>query len=212
MDAGLGLVIAFALVVGATLAFAASAVRAASPRAFTPFIVATVVWLGVLAVLASRGMFDDLPPPVAGVPVFAVIVVAQIVPSGRRFCDRLPLVTLTYLHLVRAGVEFCLFGLAMDHMLPVELTFAGGNFDIAVGFTAPLFGNLGFPGGRPARGPLIIWNLVALGFLVHIVGQVVGVHPHVIFEWPWIWLPGFVVPIVAGAHVITLRRLIAPNP
>ncbi|HET9989771.1 MAG TPA: hypothetical protein VFQ65_14665 [Kofleriaceae bacterium] len=208
-DAGLGLVIGFVLVVVATLAFVGSAVRSASPRAVVPIVLAACAWLGVLAVLALRGVFDHLPPPAAGAPLLVVIVVAQLVPAGRRFCDRLPLVTLTYLHLVRAGVEFCLFGLAMDHLLPTEMTFAGSNFDIAVGFTAPVFGNLGFPGGAPARGPLVIWNLIALGLLAHVVGQAALAHPHVILEWPWIWLPGFVVPIVAGAHLITLRRLIS---
>lgn len=209
MDAGLPLVIGFALVVAATLAFAASAVRAASPRALAPFVVVACAWLAALAVLAWRGVFDQLPPPAAGVPLLAVMVVAQIVPAARRFCDRLPIPTLTYLHVVRSGVEFCLFGLAMAHLVPSALTFAGSNYDIVVGFTAPLFGNLGFPGGRPARGPLIIWNLVALGFLVHVVVQVASAQPHVILTWPWIWLPGFVVPVVVGAHLITLRRLVA---
>ena len=209
MDAGLGLVIGFALVVAATLAFVASAVRAASPRAVVPVVVAACVWLGALTVLAWRGTFDHLPPPAAGVPLLALIVVAQLVPATRRFCDRLPLATLTYLHLVRAGVEFCLFGLAMDHLVPSEMTFAGRNFDIAIAFTAPLFGNLGFPDGRPARGPLIIWNLIALGMLGHVVGQAMLAQPHALATWPWVWLPGFIVPIVAGAHVISLRRLIS---
>lgn len=209
MDAGILLVICFVLVVAATLGFVASAVRAGSPRAVVPVVVVAGAWLGALPVLAWRGVFDHLPPPAAGVPLLAVIVLAQIVPAARRFCDRLPIPTLTYLHVVRAGVELCLFGLAMSHLLPAALTFAGGNYDIVVGFTAPLFGNLGFPGGRPARGPLIIWNLVALGFLVHVVVQVASAQPHVILTWPWIWLPGFVVPVVVGAHLITLRRLVA---
>ncbi|MEP6866520.1 MAG: hypothetical protein ABJE66_38240 [Deltaproteobacteria bacterium] len=209
MDAGIPLVVGFVLVVVATLGFAASAVRAASPRARAPFLVVACAWLGVLALLAWRGVFDQLPPPAAGVPLLTLIILAQIVPGARRFCDRLPIPTLTYLHVVRSGVEFCLFGLAMAHLLSSDLTFAGSNYDIVVGFTAPMFGNLAFPGGRPARGPLIIWNLVALGFLVHVVAQVASAQPHVILTWPWIWLPGFVVPIVAGAHLITLRRLIA---
>src|SRR4051812_25303970 len=125
MDAGLPLVIGFALVVAATLGFAVSAVRAASPRARVPFLVVACAWLGVLTVLALRGVFDQLPPPAAGTPLLALIIVAQIVPAGRRFCDRLPLPTLTYLHVVRAGVEFCLFGLAIGHLLSSDLTFAG---------------------------------------------------------------------------------------
>ncbi|HEY6037325.1 MAG TPA: hypothetical protein VIV58_23755 [Kofleriaceae bacterium] len=211
MAAGLALVIVFLLVVAATLGFATYAVRAASPRAVTPFVVAMCAWLVAVAVLASRGTFEQLPLPAAGAPLLVAIVIAQLVPASRRFCDRLPLPVLTYLHVVRAGVELCLFGLAMGHLLSSELTFAGSNFDIVIGFTAPVFGNLAFPAGRPARGPLAIWNLVALGFLVHIVARVAIAQPHVILTWPWVWLPGFVVPVVAGAHLITLRRLAAPS-
>ena len=211
MAAGLPLVIGFLLVVVATLGFAVYAVRAASPRAVVPFVVVICAWLAVLAVLASRGVFERLPVPAAGAPLLVAIVVAQLVPATRRFCDRLPLPALTYLHVVRAGVEFCLFGLAMAHLLSSELTFSGSNFDIVIGFTAPLFGNLAFPAGRPARGPLAIWNLIALGFLVHIVVRVASAQPPVIFTWPWVWLPGFIVPVVAGAHLITLRRLAAPS-
>ncbi|MEO6773650.1 MAG: hypothetical protein ABI467_11630 [Kofleriaceae bacterium] len=210
MDAGLGLVIAFAVVVAATIVFCGLAVRAASRRAVLPFVVVVGAWLVALPVLAGCGVFDQLPMLVAGAPVLAVIVLAQLVPVTRRFCDRLPLPMLTYLQVVRAGVELCLFGLAMNHLLPIGLTFAGTNFDIVIGFTAPVFGNLAFPGGRPARGPLLIWNLIGLALLARIVGQAVVAQPHAMLEWPWIWLAGFVVPVVAGAHVITLRRLI-PN-
>jgi len=209
MDAGLALVIGFLLVVAATLGFLVHAVRKVSPRAVMPFLAFVAVWLAVLAVLASRGVFEELPVPAAGAPLLLLIVIAQVVPASRRFCDQLPLPTLTYLHVIRSGVEFCLFGLAMSHLISSALTFSGSNFDIVIGFTAPLFGNLAFPGGRPARGPLAIWNLVALGFLVHIVAQVAIAQPHVIFTWPWIWLPGFIVPMIAGAHLITLRRLAA---
>lgn len=209
MDAGLLLVIGFVIVVAATVGFAASAIRAASPRGFVPFLVIAGVWLAALPVLAWRGAFDQLPLFDVGIPVLALIVLAQLVPATRRFCDRLPMPTLIYLQVVRAGVELFLFGLAIGHLLPSSVTFAGHNFDIIIGFTAPLFGNLGFPGGRPARGPLIIWNLVGLGFLVHVVVLVASAQPHVILTWPWIWLPGFVVPIVAGSHLITLRRLVA---
>jgi hypothetical protein len=187
-------------------------VRAAAPRAFVPFVLACSVWLGALAVLALRGAFDGAAvpaPALAGGPALAMILVAFAIPRSRRVLDALPLQTLTYLHLVRAGVEFVLFGLAMDHLLPVALTFAGRNFDIAAGFTAPIFGALAFAGGRPARGPLIAWNVIALGLLAYIVSLAARSGAHVLVELPFVWLPGFVVPIVAGSHLVALRQLLA---
>jgi len=94
MDAGLALVIGFLLVVAATLGFVVHAVRKASPRAVMPFLAFVAVWLAVLAVLASRGVFEDLPLPAAGAPLLILIVLAQLVPASRRFCDQLPLPTL----------------------------------------------------------------------------------------------------------------------
>lgn len=209
-DASLGLVIGFVLVVLATLAFVIVAVRVANRRAVIPVAAAACAWLAVTAILAARGAYDHAPVPgplAAGGPVLAATLIALIVPASRRVLAELPLQTLTYLHVVRAGVEFVLFGLAIDHQLPLELTFAGRNFDIAVGFTAPVIATLAFGGGRPARGPLIVWNLISLGLLVHIVGAAVASHSHVVLEWPFIWLPGFIVPVVASAHLVTLWRL-----
>lgn len=210
-DASLGLVIGFVLVVLATLAFVIAAVRVANRRAVVPIVAALVAWLAVTAVMASRAAYDHAPVPgplAAGGPILAATVIALLVPAGRRFFAGLPLPTLTYLHTVRAGVEFVLFGLAVDHLLPLDLTFAGRNFDIAVGFTAPVLAALAFAGGQPAKRALVIWNVIALGLLVHIVGAAISSHTHVVLEWPFIWLPGFIVPIVASAHVVTLWRLL----
>lgn len=209
-DASFGLVIGFVLVVAATLGFVIVAVRAANRRAVVPVCAALIAWLAVTAIMAARGAYDRAPVPgplAAGGPLLVATVILMIVPASRRVLDQLPLKTLTWLHVVRAGVEFVLFGLAVDHLVPLDLTFAGHNFDIAVGFTAPIFGALAFAGGRPAKGPLIIWNVISLGLLVHIVGAAVSSQTHVVLEWPFVWLPGFVVPIVASAHVVTLWRL-----
>ncbi|HEY0250826.1 MAG TPA: hypothetical protein VGC41_04835 [Kofleriaceae bacterium] len=220
-DAGYGLVVGFVLVVAATLWFAQRAVAQASSRARGPFLIGACAWLAILAALALRGFFQDPHGPrlavAIGPPVVATILMLIV---AKRFVAALPLKTLTYLHLVRAGVEFCLFGLAMDKLIPDEMSFAGRNFDIIIGFTAPLFGNLAFLGPVPAKKPLIIWNLIALAMLMHIVVVAVlsapGPLQHwnfdrpnlAILTWPFVWLPGFVVPVVLASHLVSLRRLI----
>ncbi len=209
-DAGLGLVIGFAFVVAVTLGFAASAVRAAAPRALVPFAVGACAWLALLAGLALRGVLDGPVLPafaIVGGPPLGAILLAFALPGGRRLIDALPLPTLTYLHLVRAGVGFVMFGLAIDHHLPVAMTFAGRNLDIAIGFTAPIFATLAFPGGRPARGPLRLWNLISLAVLGYLVGLIATAGNHTLVEVPFVWLPGFVVPIVLGAHLVAFRQL-----
>ena len=222
-DAGYGLVTAFALVVVATLAFATRAVGKAAPRAKLPFLIGAVLWLGLLAVLAFRGFFLETtatPPHLMIAVVPPLVAIVAMFAFGRRFVVALPLQTLTYLHVVRAGVEFCLFGLAMSRLVPNDMTFAGHNFDIVIGFTAPLLGNLAFLDKTPAKKPLLIWNVIAIAFLIHIVVVALLSAPLPFQHWnfdrpniailtfPFVWLPGFVVPVVLASHLVAFRQLL----
>ncbi|CAN5633301.1 hypothetical protein BH11MYX1_BH11MYX1_03030 [soil metagenome] len=217
-SAGIGTVVGFVVVVAATLGFAHAAIKK------PVFVIAAGVWLALLAVLALRGFFRDtttMPPHFAlalAVPMVA-IVATFVTPGGSRFIDALPLQMLTYLSVVRFGVELVLFGLAMDHLVPKDMTFIGHNFDIISGFSAPIMGALAFGGGKPARGPLLVWNMIAFALLVHVV--VVAVlsaplpfqqfnfdRPNVaVLDWPFVWLPGFVVPMALFCHLVAFRQL-----
>ncbi len=218
-SAGIGTVVGFVVVVAATLGFANAAIK----KRWFP--VAVVGWLALLCALAQHGFFEQTaatPPHLLlaiAVPMLA-IVGTFATPAGRRFVDALPLQMLTYLSVVRFGVELALFGLAMDHLVPKDMTFIGSNFDIISGFSAPIMGALAFAGGKPARGPLLVWNVVAFALLVHVV--IVAVlsaplpfqqlnfdRPNVaILDWPFIWLPGFIVPMVLFAHLVAFRQLL----
>jgi hypothetical protein len=223
-SAGIGTTVGFVLVVAATLAFAYAAIRS---RAFA---ILAGVWLAVLAVLALRGFFMQtaaMPPHLllaVAVPMLA-IAATFATPAGRRFVDALPLQMLTYLSVVRFGVELVLFGLAMDHLVPKDMTFIGHNFDILSGFSAPIMGALAFAGGKPARGPLLVWNVITFALLIHVVvvamlstplpfQQLNLDRPAVaLLEWPMIWLPGFVVPMVLFSHLVAFRQLLGrPQP
>ena len=50
-------------------------------------------------------------------------------------------------------------------MIPQLMTFEGRNFDILSGITAPIIYWLAFRSGKTNRPLLIIWNILALGFL-----------------------------------------------
>ncbi len=216
-NAGIGTVVGFIVVVLATFGFAYKAIG-------KPILLA-IVWLALLSALALQGFFTDTTaqPPhllIAAAGPLLAIVLTFATPAGRRFIDRLDLQMLTYLSVVRAGVELVLFGLAMDHLVPKDMTFIGTNFDILSGFSAPVMGALAFAGGKPARGPLLIWNAITFGLLIHVVvvamlsaptpfQQLNFDRPNVaILEWPFIWLPGFVVPMVLFAHLVAFRRLL----
>lgn len=98
------------------------------------------------------------------------------------------------------------------------MTFEGLNFDILVGLTAPLAGYYFFSGNTSLRWG-IIWNLAGLGLLSTIVVISILSAPvpirvfwnepanTVVAYLPFIWLPGFVVPVALALHVFSLQQL-----
>tara|TARA_A100001011_G_C13908717_1_gene674141 strand:- start:231 stop:452 length:222 start_codon:yes stop_codon:yes gene_type:complete len=49
----------------------------------------------------------------------------------------MPLVSLTYIHLIRIPVELVLWWLSSYDLIPLALTFEDQNFDILAGISAP---------------------------------------------------------------------------
>ncbi|PSK91184.1 hypothetical protein B0I18_106196 [Taibaiella chishuiensis] len=104
-----------------------------------------IAWLGFQAALTLSGRYVDdtrsFPPAILwmGVlPALLVIALLFILPRGRRFIDALPLYRLSWIHVVRIPVELVLYGLYVYRCVPGLMTFAGHNFDILAGISAPL--------------------------------------------------------------------------
>ncbi|QJW91246.1 hypothetical protein HNV11_18630 [Spirosoma taeanense] len=220
----LWLAIAFALTTAVTLWGFVRAVRVGTPRLTTAVFLGLLSWLALLGLLASQDFFTklDVFPPrlvVAVLPNLLLILALFVTKGGRRFVDALPLSTLTYLNMVRIPVELVLYGLAVHRQIPELMTFDGRNFDILAGLTAPLIAY--FTLGRPVLSMrwLLVWHSAALLLLVNIVTlavlsapspfqQLAFDQPNVaVLKFPFIWLPGFIVPIVLLGHLIAIRRL-----
>ncbi|MEL6848546.1 MAG: hypothetical protein AAFP92_08510, partial [Bacteroidota bacterium] len=102
---------------------------------------------------------------------------------------------------------------------PEIMTFAGRNFDIIAGITAPLVAYFGYQKGQMSKGLLIAWNVLCLGLLLTIVSlavlalptsfqQIAMDSPNVaVINFPYIWLPVVIVPIVMFTHFVSLRQL-----
>ncbi|MEO8705266.1 MAG: hypothetical protein ABI867_34810 [Kofleriaceae bacterium] len=220
-DASLPLMVSFIAVTLVTLGFAGVAVRAAAPHRLGAFAVIAAALLAILAGLAASGFFLDTPARfgiVIGPPILAIIL-AHASARGRRFLDALPLATLTYLHVVRVAVELILVALAARKLVPDMMTFEGRNFDIVAGLTAPIIGYLVLRRRVLSRRWLLVWNLAALALLVHVVAIAILSAPLpfqqlnfdqptlAVLAFPFVWLPGVIVPIVLASHLVALRRL-----
>ncbi|WP_428657127.1 hypothetical protein [Runella sp.] len=183
-----------------------------------------LLWLSFLYVLAENAFFLNVTvvPPrflIAILPPLLLIIILFLRLDGRKFIDQLPLRQLTWIHTVRIGVELLLFQLFIVGQIPGVMTFEGRNLDILAGLTAPLVVFMVFSRNKWSSRVLLWWNIIALGLLINIVTTAVLSAPFPFqqlgFEQPnvgvlkpsFIWLPGFVVPVVLFSHLVVIRKL-----
>jgi len=186
--------------------------------------VALVGWLALTAVLAERGFFEDfqsLPPRMllgVGPPLLTILALTV----SRRVAPLLaavPPVWLVAAQTFRIPVEIVLWQLAVAGAIPELLSFHGRNVDILVGLTAPVVAYACFVRRAwPAR-VAVWWNWAGIVILLNVVvhAQLSAPTPWRIFEtdppttfiadWPYIWLPDFLVPLAWLLHAVSLRQL-----
>ncbi len=189
------------------------------------YMIVALALLAIQTLLASLGFFTDLaakPPHFIFLPGPPLIVIGILFISkkGRNWLDSLDLKMLTWLHVVRIPVEITLYLLCMHHMVPKIMTFEGFNPDILSGITAIIMAIQMFKNGAVKKYGLLIWNIVCLGLLVNIVYHAIFSTPYpfqkygfeqpniAVFYFPFIWLPGFIVPTVLLAHLASIRQLL----
>lgn len=186
-----------------------------------------IIWLMLQAVLTLNNIYNSnlssLPPKIMlfGIlPPILVIIILFSTSKGKQFIDSLPLKNLTYLNMVRIPVEIVLYWLFISKAIPELMTFEGRNFDILAGISAPIVAYFTFTKKKLGRNSLLIWNLICLGLLLNIVINALLSAPSPIqqfaFEqpnfanlnFPFSWLPTFIVPIVLFGHLVSIRQLL----
>jgi hypothetical protein len=186
-----------------------------------------MIWLLIQAVLSLNNFYNSdvnfLPPKIAifGVwPLVLTVLLLFATAKGRQFIDSLPLINITYLNIVRIPVEIVLFWLFLNKTVPQLMTFEGRNFDIIAGVTAPFIAYFGLKKGMLNRKFILVWNFICLALLVNIVVNAALSIPSpiqkfgfdqpniAILNFPFSWLPTFIVPIVLFGHLVSIRQLL----
>ncbi|MBO9701031.1 MAG: hypothetical protein J7604_12530 [Sporocytophaga sp.] len=190
-------------------------------------IAGLIVWLALQAALTLKGIYNteinSLPPKIflfGLLPVIITIVFLFTTQMGKQFVDSLPLKNLTYISIVRVPVELVLFWLYLNNAVPELMTFEGRNYDIIAGITTPLVAYYGLTKMKLSGQVILVWNFVCLGLLLNIVVNAFLSTPSpmqkfafeqpniAILNFPFIWLPTFIVPIVLISHLTSIRRLL----
>jgi hypothetical protein len=190
-----------------------------------PILIIVLIWMAIQAGLALSGFFlktDPIPPrfPILLAPPVLTILFLFLMPKGRQLIDGFDAKWLTWLHIIRIPVELVLFWLFVHKQIPQLMTFEGKNLDIISGLTAPLIAWFGYNRGKLNKPVLLIWNFVCLGLLLNVVIRAILALPSPfqqfafdqpntgVLYFPFIWLPGFIVPAVLLSHLVSIRRLV----
>ena len=179
-------------------------------------------WLVLTAVLAASGVlrrFEMTPPPFVILPL-AVGIIGIAVPCsslGTLLVRGLPLWALVGFQVFRLPLELVMHRAYMEGVMPVQMSYAGQNYDILSGITAGIVG-LWLALGRVPRWVVASWNVCAFALLVNIV--VVAILSTPLFRWfgderlnvfitypPFVWLPAVLVTGALMGHILVWRRV-----
>ena len=195
-----------------------------SQRRASAFIaIAAVLWFLLVGWLAHSGFFSNFtahPPRLLFALLFPALVLAVASFTSRSLpaaLQQTPIAWLLYLQVFRVFVELILWRGYGAGAIPVQMTFAGRNFDILAGLTAPLAGWLWQRTHNRLLG--IVWNIAGLLLLPNIVVIAIlflptplRVFPNgpantLLTQFPFIFLPAVLVPLAYTAHILSLRQL-----
>lgn len=189
----------------------------ASKRSTTSLVI-VIGFMIVQVFLSISGFYlktDTIPPRFILMlsPSVLLMVILFSTKSGKSFIENLDIRILTLLHVIRIPIEFILWAIFLNEMIPERMTFEGLNFDILAGFTAPFVYYFYFHKKRISRKWILGWNFISLALLLNIVINAILSTPSVfqqfafhqpniaILYFPFIWLPSIVVPIVLFSHL-----------
>lgn len=177
-------------------------------------------WAALLAVGSLSGFTSNFvlfPANAAPVILIPLITILLVVFSGKmaHLLQFIPEKALVNLQVFRVFVEVLLWALFIQGLVPEQMTFEGRNFDVLSGLTAPLVA-WGLVGKKKW---MVVWHVLCLGLLINIVGTALLSMPTpfrifpqepantIVLDFPFILLPGFLVPLAYGLHFLALRQL-----
>ena len=186
-----------------------------------------LIWFLFLFFISHKNIlnkFSVMPPPMMLVILipFIVSVIFTVSNKNRDLIARIPLINLIYLQTFRVSVEVVLWLLFTINIIPVQMTFEGRNFDILIGLSALFTGYYYGKGIQFFKNKwvLICWNIAGLILLFNIVIVAILSAPFpfryflnepantIVFYFPFVLLPGFLVPVAFLSHLVALKKLL----
>lgn len=189
-------------------------------KIFSRSVYTLVGWTLIISGLSLSGFiadFSTFPPRLVIVLVIPLVTIIIVTFSKtlKEILLHVPVRNIIRLQIFRVFVEILLWLLLLQNRLPVQMSFEGRNFDVISGLTAPIAAYFFATNATVLR----IWNLISLGLLINIVAIAILSLPTplrffmnepantIVAEFPYVFLPGLLVPLAYGLHFFSLRQL-----
>ncbi|MEX0966122.1 MAG: hypothetical protein WD077_02715 [Bacteroidia bacterium] len=198
-------------------------------RILFSYVAILLLWISILAVLSLSGWlgnFDSIPPRmfiVLAVPLCTILFITFS--TGMNEILRCtPGHWLILIQTFRIPVEVLLWWMFISNLLPLMMTFEGRNLDILSGLLALPAAYVMARNSGLKKMTGIAYNIVGLLFLINIVVIAVlslptpfrvfteGPSNAVMATFPYVLLPGILVPLAYSMHFFSLRKLLATKP
>ena len=194
-------------------------------KVFFGTIFILVIWVSLLTILSTNGFFTEFnkfPPR----PALAILIPLPIIfliafsKTGTQLLQLIPSHWLVFMQSFRIIVELLLLFAFMAGKLPVQMTFEGRNFDVLTGLFALPVGYLLARKKSYASKLAIAFNIIGIILLLNILVIAVLSMPTsiryfmnepsntIVAQFPFILLPGVLVPIAYAMHIFSLRQLL----
>jgi hypothetical protein len=185
-----------------------------------------LAWQCLMAGLAFAGNFAQFDQPWRTLPLVALTMACTLgiatLPQTLVTLSAIPAWQWTAMQSIRFPLELLLYSLFVHGVIGSQMTFAGYNFDILVGLTAPVMAWLLYAHQNNGVGLWvhrlnIVWNALGLILLLTILSiavlsvpfafQVFTLEPsnRMVAAFPFVLLPTFFIPFVMFCHIVALR-------
>jgi hypothetical protein len=184
-----------------------------------------ITWILYIGGLSLTGIFenDSFPPRIALLLVLPAFVLFAWFFTRKRFkviIDNTPASWPVNFQSFRIVVEVLIYGCVVEGILPRAASFAGYNFDIMIGITAPIIAFLLLREGRQSSGLIIAWNIIGLMTLAVVVfilithayffglwGQTESILKKGFGLFPYTFLAGFFMPLAVFMHIFSIIKM-----
>lgn len=177
-------------------------------------------WLSYVYLLSTSGFLNnfDLPPRMPLMIVIPVIIFMILITRRsyfKKLIEEIPDSFLTGIQSFRILVELLIYGAFLNGIFPERATFAGLNFDILVGVSAPIIAFLCAKSIIRKRG-ILLWNFISLSILTVTVYSFISSYFFLGFaddansgelvSFPYILLPSVLLPFAIFYHILSIRK------